>query len=168
VYLLSLSISRSLSFSLLLKHRGQSALTMPLAKSFSTFVSLAVVFFFPQRLSTRVVAAAGTAHGHDRIIAEWLDDRTVHARVHAVDLPSVGAGSRLSKSDLASLFDGFDPLLSAVFAACGIGSGSTRILESQMLIALEGVSEMSEEKAHSQTVRLTVSIDHAVNPLEST
>jgi hypothetical protein len=141
---------------------------MPLAKSFSTFISLAVVFVFPQCLSARVVAATGTAHWHDWIIAQWFNNRAIHAGVHAVDLSSVGAGSRLSKSNLASLFDGFDPLLSAVFAACGVGGGGTRVLESQMLIALEGVSEMSEEKMHSQTNKLTVSIDHAVNPLEST
>ena len=53
----------------LLKHCSQPALTMPLAKSFSTFVSLAVVFVFAQRLSTRVVAATRAGHGHDRIAA---------------------------------------------------------------------------------------------------
>ena len=40
---------------------------MPLAKSFSTLVALAIVFFFPQRLPTGVVAATGAAHRHDRV-----------------------------------------------------------------------------------------------------
>jgi hypothetical protein len=139
---LLMCISFLLDLALLLKHCGQPALTMPLAKSFSTLVALAVVFFFPQRLPTGVVAATGAAHRHDRIVAEWFDNRAIHAGVHAVDLSGVRAGSRLRKSNLASLFDGFDPLLSAVFAACGVGGGGAGIFESQMLVALEGVSDV--------------------------
>lgn len=129
-------ISFLLDLALLLKHSSQSALTMPLAKSFSTLVALAVVFFFPQRLPTGVVAATGAAHRHDRVVAEWFDNRAVHAGVHAVDFSGVRAGSRLRKSNLASLFDRFDPLLSTVFAACGVRGGGAGILESQMFVAL--------------------------------
>jgi len=96
VYLLSfflLDLSRRLSLFSHLKHSSQPALTMPLAKSLPTLVSLAVVFVFPQRLSTRVVAAAGAAHGHDRIVAHWFDNGAVHAIiVEAVDLADIRAG----------------------------------------------------------------------------
>jgi len=49
----------------LLKNCSQPALAMPFAKSFSTLVSLAVVFLFAQRLPTRMVAAARPGHWHD-------------------------------------------------------------------------------------------------------
>jgi hypothetical protein len=141
VYLLSfflLDLSRLSLFSHL-KHGSQPALTVPLAKSLPTLVSLAVVFLFSQRLSTRVVAATGAAHGHDRIITHWFDNRAVHAViVEAVDLADVRAGGGLSEGELAGLFDGFDPLVGAVFAACGVGGGGAGIFERQVLVALGG------------------------------
>jgi len=67
-----------------------------------------------------------------------FDNRAVHARVETGDLSGVRAGSRLGESNLTSLFDGFDPLLSTVFTACRVGGGGTGIFESQMLVALGG------------------------------
>ena len=40
------------------------------------------------------------------------------------------------------MFDGLDPLLSAVFAACGVGGGGAGVFEGQVLVALESVSEV--------------------------
>ena len=44
----------------------------------------------------------------------------------------------MSEGELAGLFDGLDPLLGAVFAACGIGGGGAGIFERQVLVALGG------------------------------
>lgn len=51
-----------------LEHCSQSALAMPLAKSFASF-PFAIVFLFPQSLPARVLGRTWSGHGHDGISA---------------------------------------------------------------------------------------------------
>jgi len=74
--------SRSLLSFLRLEYRSQTALAMPLAKSFASF-PVAIVFLFTQSLAARMLDSAWSGHGHCGISAHGIR-WTVHARVETV------------------------------------------------------------------------------------
>ena len=166
------SFSRSPFFSRFcfsLENRSQSALAMPLAKSFAS-LSIAIVFLFAQSLTARMLGRARAGQRHHGISAYGIR-RAVHAGIHTVHhaFANIGAGSRLRESNFTGLLHRVDPFLCTVLASRRVRCCGTWVLESQVLIALQNVSVICAVRMSAFSNRkLTVSIDQAVKPLEST